>query len=371
MAANTAKQLNMGVTILPYAILGKTTTEDNSLSTVFGASADLQKPTAHEGQPFTPKHGRLRTAARIFLGKIHTKERVIGDKATLSYRQITEQSGHSSRTTSNNIKQLTALKYIESPAPSTYHITQDYDAQPFLMLYDWLCTDEILLPNGSQVKLTDLQAMILSVIVNHTFNKKKKTPFHGSLRNIEKTHNVPHSTAQSALNRLIELGLIITYRQYINDEGNVIEVKNDKARSKSEKTLLSTISTVLRPCAVIYKEYQRKQDSQRRAEKRNTSRRADKTKPETPLSDHEKFDELEAKFIRDSKYMKMTERYKALRVEALDVLLKTEDEAQFDSMLEEADKLFNDLCRYLADHGVTPDKIPKDFKKILYTEIKA
>ena len=365
MNAEMLAQLNKSVTILPYAICGKIKNHKGNLSKIFNKAP--QETIEPERQPFTLESGRLRTATRLFLGKLHTKKKMTGEDPKLPYRQVTKEIGHSTRTTAKNIKQLTDLDFIESPETSTFHIKKEYEEAPFILIYDWLTTEEILLPNGASIKITDLEAMLLSIIANHTFNAKKQTPFYGSIHNIEVALNIPHSTAQALINRLVDRGLINIYRQYVDKDGKTVVVKNERAKSKNEKTLLSTISTILRPCAVIYKEYQKKQDSKRRAEKRDISRRSDKEKTNTPKSDEELFDDIEAKFIRDDYYLRMTERYKHLRKQAVDVLVKENAEARSDILRAEAKTVFDELCYYLYANGVTRDKIPRSFSKLLYT----
>lgn len=353
-----AKQLNNGYFALPYALMGKAPAKPKAISTLFGGEpADVQNDNGHKA--FIPKDkNRFTTSARILLGKIHTEEKIFAQKAELSYRKITEKLGHSSRTTAANLKELKEV--LEKPLKSTYHINVEYDGKPFILCYEFLFTEELQLDEGqAPVQLTDLEATFVSMVVNHKLNPKKSEDFVASVLNVEKALSIPHSTAQSLIDRLIKKGVCTCYRQYTAADGNIITLKNDKAKTKKEKTRLTVHSRIIRRCNVIYKEYKKRLAA--KAAQRDVSKRSKGTQaePQKELTDEEKFDAIEAKFIQDKKYVTLTERYKALK----EAITKNKDEAKFDVLDKAAHDTFNELCYYLYGNGVS--SLPKTFANLI------
>ncbi|MGN0812949.1 MAG: hypothetical protein ACI4MQ_05550 [Candidatus Coproplasma sp.] len=367
-----SKQLNNGYFALPYTLMGKAAfraTAEKALKTVealFGKTSDMHNDDGHN--LFVGKSKRLTTSARTLLGKIHTKEKIFGQKAELSYREITAKLGHSSRTTAANLKELNEV--LEKPLKSTYHIKTEYEDKPFILCYEFLFNEELQLEEGAMpVKLTDLEAILVSLIVNNKLNPKKGTQFVASVHNIQAALNIPKSTAQCLIDSLIKKGVCIVYRQYIDENGNVIIKKGEKARNKKEKTLLAVRGRIIRRCNVIYKEYQKRVKDKKSKPEQNTKQTDGKASTATSqvkqFTDEEKFEAIESKFIRDKKYLNLTEKYKRLKNESLEVLRKEKDEAKYDELEKEAKETFNKLCYYLYDNGVRREELPTTFAQLI------
>lgn len=364
-----AKQLNNGYFLFPYALMGKASNKSKTVRTPFGEPpADVQNGNGHSA--FIPKDkNRFTSSARILLGKIHTIEKIFAQKAELSYRDITAILGHSSKTTAANLKELKAV--LEKPLKSTYHINVEYDGKPFILCYEFLFNEKLQLDEGqAPVQLTDLEATLICIIVNHKLNPKKSGSFVASVNNVAKALNIPHSTAKSLIDRLTQKGVCTRYRQFTDKKGNVITVKDDNAKTKNEKTLLTVHSRIIRRCNVIYKEYKKRlkdKAEQRDVGKNGKDKRitaADKNQP-NKLTDEEKFDVIEAKFIRDEEYLSLTEKYKAFKKQSLEALFKEKDEAKFDALEKTAGDTFKRLCDYLCLNGVNRQDLPIKFAQLI------
>lgn len=363
MAAINAKQLNNGYFLLPYAIAGKAPAKSKAVNSLLGgAPADVQTDSGYKA------FKDLTYSSRVLFGLIHTEEKIFGHAAELSYREITKKTGHSSRTTAANLKE--GKEILEKPLKSTYHINVEYDGKPFILCYEFLFNEELQLGEGQAcVQLTDLEAMLVSLIVNNKLNPKKHEDFNASITNIAKALNIPNSTAKSLIDRLIIKGVCTCYRQYKDEKGNVIREENAKAKTKKEQTILTVKSRFIRRCNVIFKEYKKRYQQrakQRDVSKRNNGKRP-AAQPEQPkeLTDQEKFDEIEAKFIRDKKYLNLTEKYNALKAQSIDAIVKEKDEAKQDALNKAARDTFNELCNYIHNNGVDKEKIPKTLATLI------
>ena len=218
-----AKQLNNGYFLLPYALMGKAPEEvskkankkvSKAVNVLFVVASNDNVQTDNGYKTFMPKDKtRFTSSARTLLGKIHTEEKIFAQKAELPYRKITEKLGHSSKTTASNFKEL--KKVLEKPVKSTYHISAEYDGKPFILCYEFLFTEELQLDEGqAPVQLTDLEAQFVSMVVNNKLNPKKSEDFVASVGNVEKALNIPHSTAQALIDRLIRKGVCTCYKRY-------------------------------------------------------------------------------------------------------------------------------------------------------------
>ena len=364
------KQLNNGYFALPYALMGKAPDDPKTTKALFGGDSSDVQSGRNGHSAFIPKgKNRFTTSARVKLGVIHTIEKIFGHKAELSYRQLTAKVGHSSRTTAANLKELKEV--LETPIKSTYHINAEYDGKPFILCYEFLFNEELQLEEGqAPVRLTDLEAILVSLIVNNKLNPKRSKDFVASVTNIEKALNIPHSTAQALIDRLIRKGVCKCFREYIDEKGNTVRVEGAKAKTKNEKTLLTVNSRIIRRCNVIYKEYKKRLNekaAQRDVSKRSNGkqRTAPNQEPTKELSDEEKFDAIEAKFVQDKKYLTLTERYKALKAQSIDALLKDKDEGKHDVLEKDAHATFEELCYYLYGNGVSREQLPKTFARLI------
>lgn len=361
-----SKQLNNGYFLLPYALMGKAPNDSNTVKAVFGkAQADVQTDNGYAAFK-REDNTRFSTSARVKLGVLHTKKIIFKEEEPkLSYRDFTAKVGHSSKTTSANFKELKNV--LETLSKSTYNITAEYDDKPFFLCYEFLFTEELQLEEGqTPFNLCDLEAILVSAIVNNKLNPNKSEDFNGTINNIAKALNVPPTTACALINRLIKKGVLKCYREYIDEKGNTVRVEGEKAKTKKEKTILTVHSRIIRCCNVIYKEYKKRALEKKQAAERDTSKRKDKqnaaqAEPPKGLTDEEKFDEIEKRFVRDKKYLNLTEKYKALKSQSLDALLKERDEAKSDALEKSADDTYNELCEYLNSNGVSPPQLPKKF----------
>lgn len=364
-----AKQLNNNYFFLPYALMGKGNKGAKLNKALFGtAPADVQTDNGHAA--FIPKDKkRLTTSARVKLGVLHTKKVIFKEEPKLSYNDFTAKVGHSSKTTAANLKELKNV--LETVSKSTYNITVEYDGKPFFLCYDFLFNEELQLEEGqTPFKLCDLEAILVSAIVNNKLNPNKSGNFNGTVNNVAAALNVPATTANALINRLIDKGVCKCFREYINEKGNTVREEKAKAKNKNEKTILTVHSRIIRCCNVIYKDYKKRAYEKKQAAMRDTSKRADKqntarTEPPKELTDEEKFDEIEKRFVRDRKYLSLTERYKALKSQSLDALLKERDEAKFDALDKSADDTYNELCEYLHSNGIKRQQIPKTFERLI------
>lgn len=369
-----AKQLNNGYFMLSYAVTAKLPYDDKHAKKCLGKATDDDQNT-DKTSPFKPEDKpRFNYSAQALLGLIITKENFFGEKAELSYRYITEKIGHSSKTTAANLEQVKGV--IETTLKSTYHIKDEikFDVIPFIICYNFLFNEELQLAEGqAPVRLSDLEAIFVSLIVNNKLNPKKNNDFDGTVKNVAKALHIPHSTAQSLIDRLIKKGVCKCYRQYTDKNGNVIKEPGEKAKTKNEHTYLTVSSRIIRRCNVIFKEYKKRFNEKKlEAEQRDTSKRkngkqakAMQQEPPKELTDQEKFDVIEAKFIRDKKYLALTEKYKALKEQSLDNFLKDHDEAKLNALEESAKKTFNELCYYLYGNGVERKQLPNTFARLI------
>lgn len=364
-----AKQLNNNYFFLPYALMGKGNKGAKLNKALFGnAPADVQNDNGHAA--FIPQDKkRLTTSARVKLGILHTKKVIFKEAPKLSYNDFTAKVGHSSKTTAANLKELKNV--LETVSKSTYNITVEYDDKPFFLCYDFLFNEELQLEEWqTPFKLCDLEAILVSAIVNNKLNPNKSEDFNGTVNNVASALNVPPTTANALINRLIDKGVCKCFREYVDDKGNTIRVEGSKAKSKNEKTILTVHSRIIRCCNVIYKEYKKRAFEKKQAAERDTSKRTDKqtaarTEPKKEFTDQEKFDEIEKQFVRDKKYLNLTEKYKNLKAQSLSDYLKDKDEAKFDASEKQAETVFNELRDYLRNNGVDPQHIPKTFERLI------
>ncbi len=364
-----AKQLNNNYFQLPYALMEKTRKASKKVKALFKHAPDNVQ--GENKSAFTPKDKpRLTYSSRVLLGLFHTEEKVFGHKAELSYRKITDKVGHSSKTTAANLIQLKDV--LKSSSKSTYHINVDYDGTPFVLCYEFLFNEELQLEEEqTPFKLCDLEAILVSLIVNNKLNQKTTKDFNGTVNCIASALNIPPSTACSLINRLIKKGVLKCYREYIDENGNTVIEANAKAKTKIEKTILTAHSRLIRRCNVIYKDYKK-----RAYEKKQEASEPDKTKKQDKqttaqqttkkeLTDEEKFDVIEAKFIRDKKYLSLTEKYRDLKFRSLKEFREDKDEAKFDALEKSAKNVFNELCYYLYGNGVSREQLPTTFARLI------
>lgn len=361
------KQLNNGYFFLPYALMGKPPAKSKRAEKLFGKRSEEQVDNGYRN--FIPKDkNHLSYTAQTLLGLIHTNEKIFNKKAEFPYRKITDKIGHSSKTTAANLKKLKEI--LEQPERSTYHIKASYDDKPFILCYDFLFTDELQLDEGqAPVKLSDLEARFVSLIVNNKLNPNRSEEFVASVSNVMGALNIPRATAQSMIESLTNKGVCTCYRLYKDEKGNDILVKGEKAKSKNEKTLITVHSRIIRLCNVICKEYKKrhKEKVEQQSKRPQGKQMPSEPKPPKELTDEEKFDVIEKKFIRDKKYLNLTEKYKALKSQRVDVLFKEKDEEKADALDQLAKATFNELCFYLIGNGVRRDELPKTFSQILRT----
>lgn len=364
-----AKQFNNNYFQLPYALMEKTRNSSKKVKALFKHTSDeVQNETK---SAFTPKNKpRLNYSSRVLLGLFHTEEKVFGHTAELSYRKITDKIGHSSKTTAANLKQLKDV--LENSSKSTYHINVEYDGTPFVLCYEFLFNEELQLEEGQKLfKLCDLEAILVSLIVNNKLNPKTSKDFNGTVNCIASALNIPPSTACSLINRLIDKGVLKYFREYVDENGNTVIEAKAKAKNKNEKTLLTAHSRIIRRCNVIYKEYKKRAyekkqeaaepDKPKKQDKRTTEQQA----PKKELTDEEKFDVIEAKFIRDKKYLSLTEKYKELKSRSLAEFRKDKDEEKFDALENSAKNIFSELCYYLYGNGVSREQLPTTFARLI------
>ena len=319
-----AKQLNNGYFLLSYTLMGKPACKPSkAVEALFGAdNEDVQSGDGHEAF-MRPDKTRFTTSARVKLGVISTNEYIYAQKAKLSYRDFTAKIGHSSKTTAANLEELKDV--LELTEKSTYHIKVDYEKKPFILCYDFLFTEELQLEEGkSPVKLTDLEAILVCLIVNNKLNPNCSKEFTGAIKSVAGALNVPKSTVAAAINRLIDKGVISHYyRWYIDEKGNEVTIEGQKAKSKKEKTHLPM-----------------------------------------ELTDQEKFDEIEAKFVKDKKYLNLSEKIKDLKNKSVDAFKHGNNE-EGDALEATAKETFKELCRYLYNNGISRDKIPRTFASLI------
>lgn len=353
-----AEQLNNGYFALPYALMGKEAAKTSkTVKAIFGgASSDVQTDNGHIA--FIPKgKNRFTTSARVVLGKIHTEEKIFKQPAELSYRKITAKLGHSSRTTASNLKELKDV--LQTLSKSTYHINAEYDGKPFFLCYEFLFNEELTLKDGqAPVKLTDLEAIFVSMVVNNKLNNGGS--FVAAVQSISSALNIPKSTAQALIKSVVKKGICTCYRQYI-DNGEVKRVQDDKAKTKKEKTLITVNSRIIRRCNVIYKEYKKR----RREKKEDKKSSGGQAAPQKVLTEEEKFEAIEAKFVQDNKYLRLTERYKELRAEMVEAIVKEKNYGKGETLENIATETFNELRYYLYGNGISRAQLPKDFSKFI------
>ncbi len=364
-----AKQLNNNYFQLPYALMEKTRKASKKVKALFKHAPDNVQ--GENKSAFTPKDKpRLTYSSRVLLGLFHTEEKVFGHTAELPYRKITDKVGHSSKTTAANLKQLKDV--LKSSSKSTYHINVEYDGTPFVLCYEFLFNEELQLEEGqTPFKLCDLEAILVSLIVNNKLNPKTSKDFNGTVNCIASALNIPSSTACSLINRLIDKGVLKCFREYVDENGDTVIEAKAKAKSKNEKTILTAHSRIIRRCNVIYKEYKKRAyekkleaaepDKPKKQDKQTTAQQA----PKKELTDEEKFDVIEKKFIRDKKYLSLTEKYRDLKSQSLSDYLKDKDEAKFDTANNQAKAVFKELCYYLRNNGVDPQHIPTTFARLI------
>ena len=367
-----AKKLNNNYFQLPYALMEKTRKPSKLKALFKNAPDDVQDEVK---SPFTPKDKpHLTYSARVFLGLIHTEEKVFGHTAELSYaelpyRDITRKVGHSSKTTAANLEILKDV--LDKPVKSTYHINVDYNGTPFVLCYEFLFTEELQLEEGqTPFRLCDLDAILVSLIVNNKLNPNTAKDFNGTVNCIAAALNIPPTTACSLINRLIKKGVLKCYREYIDENGNTVYEENAKAKTKNEKTILTAHSRLIRRCNVIYKEYKKRAYEKKQAADPDTPKNQGKqtaAQPNPPkeLTDEEKFDVIETKFINDNKYLNLTEKYKALKSQSLAEFLKDKDETKFNALEQTAKETFNELCYYLYGNGVSREQLPTTFARLI------
>ena len=362
-----AKKLNNNYFQLPYALMEKTRKPSKLKALFKNAPDDIQDEVK---SPFTPKDKpRLSYSARVFLALTHTEEKVFGHNAELPYREITIKVGHSSKTTAANLKELKPV--LDKLAKSNYHIKIEYNGTPFILCYEFLFTEELQLEEGqTPFRLCDLDAILVSLIVNNKLNPNTAKDFNGTVNCIAAALNIPPTTACSLINRLIKKGVLKCYREYIDENGNTVYEENAKAKTKNEKTILTAHSRLIRRCNVIYKEYKKRAYEKKQAADPDTPKNQGKqtaAQPNPPkeLTDEEKFDVIETKFINDNKYLNLTEKYKALKSQSLAEFLKDKDETKFNALEQTAKETFNELCYYLYGNGVSREQLPTTFARLI------
>lgn len=359
-----AKQLNNNYFFLPYALMGKGNKGAKINKAIFGsAPADV---TDNGHAAFIPQDKkRLTTSARVKLGVLHTKKEIFKEEPKISYNDFTALIGHSSKTTAANFEELKNV--LQTLSKSTYNITVKYDGKPFYLCYDFLFTDELQLEEGqTPFKLSDLEAILVSAIVNNKFNPNRSEDFNGTITNVASALNVPLTTASALINRLISKDVCKCFREYTDEKGNTVRVEGEKAKSKNEKTILTVHSRIRRCCYVIYKEYKKRAEERNQAAQRDTSKRANKqttaqAEPPKELTDEEKFDQIEKRFVRDKKYLNLTDRYKALKSQII-TTIRAQNFDKADELEKAAEDTFNELCRYLNSNGVRRCQIPETFE---------
>lgn len=363
-----AKQLNNGYFLLSYTLMGKPACKPSkAVEALFGAdNEDVQSGDGHEAF-MRPDKTRFTTSARVKLGVISTNEYIYAQKAKLSYRDFTAKIGHSSKTTAANLEELKDV--LELTEKSTYHIKVDYEKKPFILCYDFLFTEELQLEEGkSPVKLTDLEAILVCLIVNNKLNPNCSKEFTGAIKSVAGALNVPKSTVAAAINRLIDKGVISHYyRWYIDEKGNEVTIEGQKAKSKKEKTILTVHNRIIRRCNVIFKEYKKRVKEKKQRSERDVSRRKNgkqAAQPPKELTDQEKFDEIEAKFVKDKKYLNLSEKIKDLKNKSVDAFKHGNNE-EGDALEATAKETFKELCRYLYNNGISRDKIPRTFASLI------
>lgn len=250
MAASNAAQLNnYGITCLPVPFLGKD-------------CEDKQDGAAN----FKPKNGKrsLLPSREITLATINRIRTNYGKLVKITYKLLNELAGIKHTTAWRSLKELETGDYIKCHGESNYTIKQEFSDNEFVVLYDFLLTEELDL--GKTVKKLSRNAVIaLCNIIRFYLNEDNKYKyFTGSDKRTASFLNVAQGTANGVIKELKAVGAITSYIAHYDNKKNII-LKPGKGKSKKEFTVYKVNPKLLSRCKRIQKYYADKREEKAKA----------------------------------------------------------------------------------------------------------
>lgn len=280
MAASNAKQLNMGYSYFPTAMLAKMSqskrrngnVKDDNAETVrgifgFNQAEKSTAPTKDNGAAqFIPKNGSKRYSANqlAIINLTHKMRSTFADFGKLTHALFERQLNLSHVTVNHNLAQLRKEGILQREnGVNDYCINPDikFSEKSYIVIYNYLF-DKIDL--GREAKKLNFNAVILlCFIINRYFEIKEKAAkkgknnikpedayFVGGKKRVATLLNVAESTANDAVWELLRTAAIYRKAFYIDD--NCQEVICDgKGNSGNKQTVYILNSKIIRLCEKV------------------------------------------------------------------------------------------------------------------------
>lgn len=196
----------------------------------------------------------------------------------LTYELLHEETGLCNATIWNSLNRLEKDKQIEFGGTSRYTIVPDFSARSYVVIYNFLLTEELNLGGKISKRLSKNAAVLLSEIIAFYLNPKNKGKyFDGGEKSVATLLNVAPGTACGIVNELIKLNAIYRNVKIEDEKGNII-IKEGKSKSSKESTIFQVNKELLLRCAKIKDEADKKRDKRySKAQKPAPEQPADKT----------------------------------------------------------------------------------------------
>lgn len=280
MAASNAKQLNMGYSYFPTAMLAKMpqlkrrngNVKDDNAETVrgifgFNQTEESTAPTKDNGATyFIPKSGSKRYSANqlAIINLTHKMRSTYADFGRLTHALFERQLNLSHVTVNHNLAQLRKDGILQREnGVNDYFINPDikFSEKSYIIIYSYLF-DKIDL--GREAKKLNFNAIILlCFIISHYFEVKEKAAkkgknnikpedayFIGGKKRIATLLNVAESTANDAVWELLRTAAIYRKALYIDDNCQEV-ICNGKGNSGVKQTVYILNSKIIRWCEKV------------------------------------------------------------------------------------------------------------------------
>lgn len=147
----------------------------------------------------------LSVLTRLFLGHIHTQNKICAGFAKIPYSQFMAIFGSSRPTVRKTLKELTDRGIIKTAGRSRYEIIPIYSAKRHLKIDRYLYVERYDDGNGVMRRLPRSSVLVYALT---NFEQLSGKVFYSSKNNFSKALNLPESTAAYGTQRVIAAGLV-------------------------------------------------------------------------------------------------------------------------------------------------------------------
>lgn len=248
MAEQAAEQLNINYTAFPRAFYAKPK-KDKTGNPISGKIA------------FKPLSGARRYNASdiLVLGGINKVNAKYDGNVKLTYELLKSETGiRSDATINDSLSKLEEDGKIKFCGTSRYKIVPTFSARSYVVIYNFLLTEELNLGGKVSKRLSKNAALLAAEVISFYLNDDNKGEyFDGGEQAVATLLNVAPGTASGIINELVKVGAIYTKIKTVDCKGNVM-LKPGKGNSSAAKTILEINTELLLRCKKIKAEIKRR-----------------------------------------------------------------------------------------------------------------